>query len=486
MVQKQTPLKAKWYFYTYWSSPVVGATIGNTFPLVDGDRRFWFDANKYLDQHTGRTTNGNPDDIDDDGDDWQYALAGETMSPGKGYAVTEARFWPVLGAQGSANFSGEFNTRNVPVNISYNPLNTLFSWNFIGNPYPSAIDFHEFYLANSAVVEGVAYFWSQASPPLGSNSGNQQLNFNLTDYAVYSYGLGDGTKGGGPDKPTRYIPSGQGFFIPSKAPGGTATFTNDMRIANPTSNTQFFKNTDTKSKTITLNNANKLWVNLTSDNGVFGQILVGYVDGATNGLDGLTYDAPKAISEVPATLYWVIENSTKKFAIQGKDANSINENEIIKLGFKTTINLATLYTLSIDQLNGDFLTGNTIYLNDNLLNTVHNLSASDYTFTSAVGEFNNRFEIAFTNKALSVNDVQLNTKAFKIVELQDDLVQFNTNNNLTIKTVNVYDLLGRALYQFKGENTSETYRLSNLNNTVYIAKVTLSDGTLVTKKAVKK
>ena len=89
-------------------------------------------------------------------------------------------------------------------------------------------------------------------------------------------------------------------------------------------------------------------------------------------------------------------------------------------------------------------------------------------------------------KHLSVNDVQLNTKAFKIVELQDDLVQFNTNNNLTIKAVNIYDLLGRALYQFKGENTSETYRLSNLNNTVYIAKVALSDGTVVTKKAVKK
>jgi len=108
------------------------------------------------------------------------------------------------------------------------------------------------------------------------------------------------------------------------------------------------------------------------------------------------------------------------------------------------------------------------------------------TFKSAFGEFNSRFEIAFTSKALAVNNVQLNTKAFKIVELQENLVQFNTNNNLTIKAVNVYDLLGRALCQFKGANTSETYRLSNLNNTVYIAKVALSDGTVVTKKAVKK
>jgi len=81
------------------------------------------------------------------------------------------------------------------------------------------------------------------------------------------------------------------------------------------------------------------------------------------------------------------------------------------------------------------------------------------TFKSAFGEFNSRFEIAFTSKALAGNDVQLNTKAFKIVELQDNLVQFNTNNNLTNKAVNIYDLLGRELYQFKGDITSETFKL---------------------------
>ena len=42
-----------------------------------------------------------------------------------------------------------------------------------------------------------------------------------------------------------------------------------------------------------------------------------------------------------------IEDSNKKFAIQGKDVNSINEDEVINLGFKTTINVATLYKLSV-------------------------------------------------------------------------------------------------------------------------------------------
>jgi uncharacterized membrane protein len=185
-------------------------------------------------------------------------------------------------------------------------------------------------------------------------------------------------------------------------------------------------------------------------------------------------------------LYSVIENDNSKFAIQAKATSSLNEDEIINLGFKTTITVPTLYKLSVAQLEGAFLTSNTIFLVDTLLNKVHDLSASDYTFTSAAGEFNSRFSIAFTNKALSVNDVLLNTNALKIVELQDDFVQFNTSSNLTIKSVNIYDLLGRQLYQFKGENTSETYRLSHLNNSVYIAKVALSNGAVVTKKAVKK
>ncbi|MBP0905778.1 T9SS type A sorting domain-containing protein [Mariniflexile gromovii] len=371
----------------------------------------------------------------------------------------------------------------MPVPITFDPTNPGEKWNFIGNPYPCAINFDDFYAANSGVINGFAYFWSQGSPPSSGNLGNQNLNFNLNDYAPYAIGLG-GTVGGAGVTPTEYIPSGQGFFV-SAHTAGTATFTNAMRVKGATDNNLFFKNTNSKGKTNTAT-ANKLWVNLTSDNGVFGQILVGYVEGATDGYDVTAYDAPRAASETPATLSWLIEGSNKKFVIQGKDANSINENEIIKLSFKTSIKVATLYTISIDHMYGDFLNSNVILLKDNLLNKTHNLSASDYTFTSAVGEFNNRFEIAFSNQALSVEDIISSKHTLKIVELDNDNVQFNSTNNLSIKSVQIFDMLGRQLYSFKGESTSETYKLSNLNNSVFIAKVALSNGAVITKKAFKK
>ena len=150
-----------------------------------------------------------------------------------------------------------------------------------------------------------------------------------------------------------------------------------MRTADGTSNSQFFKSSNTKNNFSS--SENKLWINLISDNGVFNQISVAYVDGATNDYDGSSYDA-KRITETYSFIYSIINDSAHKFIIQGKAPSSLNEDEIISLGFDTSIDVPTLYTLSVGQLQGDFLTNNPIYLKDNLLNKLHDLSVSDYSF----------------------------------------------------------------------------------------------------------
>jgi hypothetical protein len=525
-VDKETAAMNAWYEYTYWSSPVSGAQFQVAIPDSEPSRRFIFNGQNFLD-HCAETGNNNicdnngglglQDDIDDNNNDWQWVPGTTVMAPGKGYATTLTEFAYNI-APGTSNkkfrftFEGDFNNGIVQVPLYRNDFELNDNnWNLIGNPYPSAIDADLFLAANSDIstdvdtpksINGAIFLWSQNTNPSASANGNQVLNFSSDDYAIIN-AVGENAGGDGTvpsiilPSGHRAIPSGQAFFVsmsnlaPATVVSGTimksnsdVIFNNSMRVKGATDNNMFFKNTNTKGKA-NPSAANKLWVNLTSDNGVFNQILVGYVNGATNDDDGVAFDAAKYPSKGSA-LYTTIEGSNKKFAIQGKDENSLNEDEIINLGFKTTITIPTLYKLSVAQLEGAFLTSNTIFLVDTLLNKVHDLSASDYTFTSAAGEFNSRFSIAFTNKALSVNDVLLNTNALKIVELQDDFVQFNTSSNLTIKSVNIYDLLGRQLYQFKGENTSETYRLSHLNNSVYIAKVALSNGAVVTKKAVKK
>ncbi|NMH87411.1 T9SS type A sorting domain-containing protein [Flavivirga algicola] len=505
VVTKTTSPLSNWYEYTYWSSPVFGETIGSGLSDSDVNRRFSFNAANFEDA-TMETANDNTavagqDDIDDNGDDWSFVSGATTMTPGIGYAAMHKE--SVFVGPGSPpyqfdyTFTGDFNNGIITVPVVRNDGSSLDNnWNLIGNPYPSAISISDFFTQNTynaatntaGTLEGAIYLWSQNTPPSSTANGNQRLNFATSDYATHN-GTG-GAAGGDGVTPNGYIPSGQGFFVsysqtrPSSS--GNVIFNNAMR-GTTNDNSQFFKNSNSKKKSSN-SDVNKIWVNLTSDNGVYNQILVGYVNGATNDDDGTFYDAHKIVAPTTyAALYSNIENSNKKFAIQGKDPNSINNDEVIKLGFKTIIDVATLYKLSIAKLQGAFLTNNTIYLKDNLLNKLHDLSASNYTFTSEVGEFNDRFEIVFNaSAALSTDDISSNKNDLSIVELDNDRVQFKSSNSTSIKTVAIFDLLGRQLYLFEGQKNAETYTLSNLNSSIYIAEVALSNGAVISKKAVKK
>jgi hypothetical protein len=505
-VTKRTAPMNAWYEYTYWSSPVSGETIAGGLADSEPSRRYLFNAENFLD------TDGNG--IDDDDNDWQWLSGTTVMQPGIGYATTLTEFAYSI-APGSSDkqiltsFNGPFNNGEIRVPIYRNNNNVIVDGNpnFIGNPYPSAIDAQLFLDANTVIsqngigidingnayTDGAIYLWSQDTAPSNAYDGNQVLNFSTADYAIIN-GLGQ-TAGGDGEIPDRYIPSGQGFFInmsdsaipistdANNVSMGEVVFNNAMRVVGTTENSQFFKSSNSKESSSELN---KLWINLTSDNGVFNQTLIGYMDGATNNNDGAFFDAPKNISAgSSAILYTTIENSNKLFAIQGKSPNSLNQDEMISLGFDTNISVPTIYTLSIAQLQGDFLTNNPIYLKDNVANTIHNLSDSDYTFISEVGEFKDRFEIVFTNQALSNDTFDANTNALQIKQVNDTQVRFSTSNNLSIKNVRIYDLLGRQLYNLEGNNSVETYNLSNLNNSVFIAKVKLSNGAIVTKKAIK-
>ncbi|MBC3756805.1 T9SS type A sorting domain-containing protein [Hyunsoonleella sp. SJ7] len=501
--------------YTYWSSPVSGETFIGAVADLNLNKCYTFNGQNFLDA-SAETGNNNAtvpgqDDIDDDFNDWVQIGSSAMMQPGIGYATTISDFAYSI-APGVSNktfratFEGDFNNGvySIPIYRNDSELND-YNWNFVGNPYPSAIDADLFLAVNSNVstdvsgtssggsgyIDGAIFLWSQNTPAAGNANGNEILNFSNTDYAIIN-AVGENAGGDGVT-PSRNIPSGQGFFVsmanaptPASLVSGDVyttniIFSNSMRVANTTANSQFFKSSSTKNS-IT-NDANKFWVNLVSDNGVFNQILVGYVNGATDGDDGMAYDAAKFPKE-GASIYTTILDSNKKYAIQGKDPNSIDNDEVIQLGFSTSINNATLYTLSIAQFQGDFLTENSIYLKDDLLNKLHNLSDSDYTFTSEVGEFNERFEIVFDASALSIEDNSSESTELSIVELEGDKVQFSTSVS-TIKSVTIFDLLGRQLYDLKGTSASETYTLSNLRSSIFIAKIELSNGTVITKKAIK-
>lgn len=463
--------------YTYWSSPVNDDTVENALSIAPANRRFLFNAVNFVDNdseigNSGVFNPGVSDDIDDDGNDWQQASG--IMTPGIGYASTGGPFGPFAPGTQQFTFTGAFNNGVITTAIVNNSGGVYNDWNFIGNPYPSAIDTNIFFTVNSGFVNAL-YLWSQATPLDTNAPGSDAQNFSAADYATIS-ASGVNTAGGDITLiPNDYVPSGQGFFIEALA-AGNITFNNSMRVTG--NNDQFFRVAENK---------NVLWINLTSDNGIANQIAIAHLKGATDGNDGSFYDVKRNVSAgVAAILYSTIDGSNDKFVIQGKAVNSLNENEVITIGFKTTIDVPTIYTLSIAQLEGDFLNGNPIYLKDNLLNTLHNLKDSDYNFTSTVGEFNTRFEIVFNQEALSLGDQEINNNDLSIIELQNGNVQFKLSDNLAMSSIQIIDLQGRILYNLKAGSNSKTYNLSSLSQSVYIANVTLSNGYVITKKAVKR
>ncbi len=496
LVTKETAIMNTANEYTYWSSPTANTTIANGLTDSNPSRRFKFNGANFLDATAETNNNGatvaGQDNIDDDANVWISVGGAEVMTPGVGYASTHNPnlfFFPTNYAY---TFDGFFNNGiyNVPVYRNDSELNDN-NWNFIGNPYPSAINAADFFNENAqelnvnGAIKGAIYLWSHVSQANANNNGNQVSNFAQSDYAILNY-MG-GTEGNtSQGVPNGYVASGQGFFVAmSDAVTADSTtgdiaqsnvvFNNSMRSTG--NNDQFYRNSNTT--------VERYWLNLTTDNGAFSQILVGYTNNATSNFDGYIFDAPKNINNgVHTALFSNITGESRKFGIQGKSLSDLDIDEVVDLGYVTNINEATIYTISLIQFEGSFMTTNKIYIKDNLLNVIHNLKDSDYSFTSNTGEFNSRFEIVFQNTTLSTNDEVMQNAELKIIERNNGDLQFKVSRNFSITNVEILDILGRSLYNLDANSSSEIYDLQ-LNRANYIAKVTLSNGQVLSRKIVK-
>lgn len=423
------------YEYTYWSSPVANQTLGNLSPLTASDKYFSFNT----------TIN-----------DWVYENVNNTMQPGKGYAVRAPQGYTTTPQVYNGEFIGTPNNGNVSTNvIAFNP--GLKNYNLVGNPYPSAISLISL-LDNSNL--GTLYFWTH-------NTAIAANVFTTNDYAIRTRTTGTAAISGG-TAPGLYIAAGQGFFA-SAATTTTLTFTNIMRVGN--NNSQFYKNV----QTVPLNYY--IHLNLTNTSGAFKQIAFGYEDGATNGYDFGT-DA-LASEEGAITFYSLINSISSGFGIQGR-AYPWDVNDVIDLGINATI--AGDYTIAIDHVN-PFFDDKDIFLEDTNDGSFHNLKIGSYTFTTAVGTFNNRFKIVYTNPTLSNNTFIANSNTVFANTTPTEIVVNSTSEK--IKNIQVYDVLGRLIFTKEKANENKV----NINsikaqNQALILKIELENNQVVSKKLI--
>lgn len=459
--KRTTSVLANNYDFVYWGSPVNDQKLGAIWMASNWNDTFY---------------NFNPSI-----NNWDRNYAADSMIPGKGY-ISRARNGQSgvdynnvsstfnLGGAWTAKFYGVPNNGDIRVSNIANGKYCLLS-----NPYPSAIDASAFLLKNNAVLGGTIYFWTH-------NSAITNNTYTSNDYAAFN-GVGSTatvksiSNGLNTNVPSGKIAAGQAFFATAIA-SNNVVFDNSMRVdnsGNSLNNTQFFK-TSSNTKIANEIEKNRVWLNLTNDQGLFKQMLIGYITGATNDFDS-AFDGESMNGNSFIDFYSI--NQNRNFTIQGR-ALPFDENDIVPLGFKTTI--SGVFKINRYQVDG-LLTNQAIYIEDKVTNTIVDLNNGDYTFTTVAGKFNDRFVLRYVNKTLGTDSISSKENQVFVSNINK---QIKINSAIeTIDKVLVCDLLGKVIYKKNSINSKE-FLISNIEITkqTLLIKIILENGTTVARKII--
>ncbi len=459
----------KRYDYVYWSSPTIDFNMSG----VQASYRYAWNP-------TGLNSNGGQGN-------W-YPVVGN-METGKGYIFRVPNSYSTTSTPDNftANFTGvpfngfksiEINRGNdftgngllgIPRTISDD------NWNLLGNPYPSAIGVNEFLNLNPD-LEGFVYVWTHGDAPddyfENPFYSSYTYNYDPNDYITIN-------KTGTTSGPADYkIGAGQGFFVLMKSgdiPNTPATanviFNNSIR-SKDFDNTQFYR---VSSNSPSVNDNSRLWLDLNSSQ-TSTRILIGYVSEATNDFDRM-FDAFTENKNVQ-NFYSLISGGL--YRIQGR-ALPFDVNDTVPLGFNAPASGS--FSIGLANVDGLFTSPTQdIYLEDLEFGIIHDLRVNPYSFNATQGIHNSRFKLRYTNSVLGNEDFVGDSNTVFVVS-NESLTVSSLKENIT--AIEIYDVLGRKLYQNKNVNTqSQIVNSIQKTNSGLIIYITLENGKQVVKKAI--
>ena len=414
--------------YVMWSSPVVGQQLQSFSPATLATRFYTYNSTTNL-----YNVVPNP--------------AVVNFNVGTGYLIRMPNTHPTTPTIWDGQFQGIPNNGNLSLSVAYN------KYNAIGNPYPSTISANIFIDTN--YITEALYFWRKTNDVTGLTA----------SYATYTKAGGTANAGGASSiQPNGTIQVGQGFIY--KSTSAILSFTNAMRLAN--NNNQFLK-------TRVVDEKSRIWLNLSKGTTPVNQMMVAYMTEASSGIDP-TIDG-RYINDNATALNSFIEN--EEFVIQGRSLPFENT-DIVPLAFKAAG--SGNYTIELDHVDGLFLGNQDIFLNDKLTNKVLDIKKSPYTFSSAAGTFNSRFEIVYTNSgALGTETPEFSENTILVFKQNKAL---NINSGKTImKSVRLYTMDGRLIFDQKNVNTTAlSLKDFGAHEQVLFVQITSTENKVITKK----
>jgi hypothetical protein len=470
--------------YVYWSSPLSSFNVNNIITGMPTGYIYRWDP-VYPNPNGGLGF-------------WRSA-SGNTMTLGKGYiargplslnysvpSIASGSFNGATPNNGIIQPTIERGAMTIATLGSYTSANGVpftekdDNYNLVGNPYPSAISANAFLIYNTTnpnnVIEGAVRIWTHGTMPVSSTSpfySTYQYNYTSNDYIVY-----DGTATlSGPSGFAGYIAAGQGFFVlMNEGPAATAqlTFNNSMREKAAGTNSQFFRTIDNGPKATGEYNKHRIWLDLIAPTGNVTRTVVGYVPNATLQKD-VMYDA-YLLGKDSQQFYSLIND--EKVCIQGRPIPFV-QSDVVPLGMRTPAQ--GVYKIAIAAADGLFA-GNQqlIYLEDKLLNIIHDLRQEPYSFTADSGLSDDRFVLRYTNTTLGTENFQ-SSNSVAVVSGKSE-IKIRSYSEI-INNIMVYDVLGREIFNQANinENEFEIKGLIAVHQTLII-KIKLKNGQTISRK----
>lgn len=417
--------KMKRLDYTYWGTPVASQNLKSFSPNTLSNRFYIY--NESTDYFSA---------IDPVANNFINAKGYAIRAPNN-YTTETTSDWTFTGVP-----------NNGPQSIAvYKSAN---GYNLVSNPYPSSISFSALKTLNGTLLNYPVYFWTNSN----HNPPQQGANYNQENYATYT-AAGGTPSTNGTQTPTDIIPPGQGFIVTATT-NGTLNFYNSIRR---TSIGDFF-NTKMVNPIV-----NRFWVNFKTPANNINQILIAYVDGATNNFE-TDYDAT-SFTNFSDKLYSILDD--KELVIQGRNPNfSINDKIPLGASFFESGN----YEISIHKKEGIFNSSQDIYLKDKLLNKTVRISVTPYQFYADTGNVTNRFEIIYVPETVLSTD-ENKTTGFFIYEYNENIVVENRNQKIT--EVQVFDASGRLLKTVKPNDNKVTFTKTNFQKGLLVFKLKTKD-----------
>jgi hypothetical protein len=520
------PVKADFFSYNAWSSPVGQNTNPMSFiSAYDGTAGDGYTAPtpvNFVDGYTPNNGSGNseiakywfwaflPGTVYAD---WDWLGDGTTIDEGYGFLMKGAQIFTTAPFT-NMDFRGLPNSNTISVDVIAD------NFTLVGNPYPSALDARDFIHDASNVAkikDGNLYYYI--------HNGNGSHNLLAYQYAYASYTINNlGTVETKPDpaiqnaditgnSPTpavgnytnpgqRYISISQGFFIE----GASTVVGTDQLVFRNTHRNYVKKSDPTSTVARTTNEVNSLnsnnfgaenliqfnadgysivpadfkrfRFNVTFINQkVNRQLVHNFGDMLTNGKD---YGYETFASPVNTTDAYFLNVNRKLNGIGDAYDIDMKIPFVLKLATDQVINfgLKDVQNFEVDQ---------PIYLHDLNTDEYYNIANNDHQMSLPAGDYSSRFEITFKNNDQVLSVIENELSDFNIYQNNNvQTLNILNPNRLDVSNVALYDVTGKQIFKSLDMNTKQRFEIStsNLSDGVYIIKVDFESGATTSKKLV--